>query len=387
MSIVMGIAVAGCLAWLVQAVRIILHTLRLPAIMRLDPEPPPVWPTVSALMPARDEQATIESALATRLADDYPALQIIALDDRSTDGTGRIIGAAAARDPRVIACPIETLPPDWLGKVHALQRGLEAADGEWLLISDADVHYRPGGLRRAVAWSEAEGIDFLALVPEYDSPSFGVNLAWAAFMRVLAMVVNPQAVRDPHRRAAIGCGAFMLVRRAVLEAAGGFESLRLETTDDIALGMLLKRAGARCAFANGRGLLKVRMYQDLGAMFRGIEKNAGALVHLPLLAVVGLLGLAGVVEISPWLALAGGTGWVPWFGGASAAAATLAAVTVVRANSGRVLPGLLWPLGWVLLTAGVLRATWLLHRRGGVQWRGTFYDRDQLRRGQRFRLF
>jgi hypothetical protein len=372
--------------WGVQVLLLSVHLRHLRTIAHLDLPDPAAWPAVSALVPARDEAGSVAEALSSRLADDYPALEVIAVDDRSTDATAERIAEVAARDPRVVPLRIDTLPVGWLGKVHALARGVELARGEWLLVSDADVHLAPGGLKRAIAYCEAEELDFLALVPEFRSTSFIVDVLWTVFMRVLATFVDPAAVRSPRSRVVMGSGAFMLVRREVFDRTPGFEHLRLETTDDIALAMMMKQAGARCDFANGRGVASVSIYGGLGEFFRGVEKNAGSLVRAPFAAVVGVLLLAGLVELSPFIAFASSIAWVRYAGFVAALVATGAAVAALWTNTRMISPALLWPLGWLLVAAGILRAAWLLEQRGGVQWRGTFYSRDELRSGQRFRM-
>ena len=337
-------------------------------------------------MPARDEERAIGEALRSRLADDYPALQLIVVDDRSTDETPRIVAEVAAKDDRVVPLRIDELPAGWLGKVHALDRGVRAATGEWLLISDADVHLRRGGLRSAVAYCEAEGLDFLALVPEFRSRSRAVDVVWAVFMRVLATFVDPGAVRNPAARTAMGSGAFMLARRCVFDRTPGYAHLRMETTDDIALGLLMKRAGARCDFANGQGIASISIYDSLAEFFRGVEKNAGSLARAPFAVVVTALLVAGSIELSPFFALASGVEWVRALGRGTAVLATSATACTLWVNTRTVLPALLWPLGWLIVAVGVLRAAWLLHRNGGVMWRGTFHSREELLEGQRFRM-
>jgi hypothetical protein len=374
------------LLWLAQAGFALLHIGRLRTVAELDSPAPPIWPTVTALVPARNEEEAVAAALETRLADDYPALQLVAIDDRSTDGTGEAVARLAARDPRVVPVRIDGLPEGWLGKVHALAEGVKVATGEWLLISDADVHFASGGLRKAVAHCESEGLDFVALVPEFRSRSFVINVLWTVFMRILATFVDPAAVRDPDSRVAMGSGAFMLARRSVFERTGGFEHLRLETTDDISLGVMMKHAGARCDFANGRGIASISIYDGLGDFYRGVEKNAGALARAPFPLVAVTVLLAGVVELSPFAAIVSGIPVVRALGVLALVGATGAGVTSLWANTRMVLPALLWPVGWVLIASGILRAAWLLARRGGVMWRDTFYTRAQLIEGQRFRM-
>jgi len=379
------VALLGCVAWFAQAGLLFLHLSRLRTVSAEEYVEPNTWPTISAIVPARDEARSLGQAVESRLSDDYPCLQVIVVDDRSSDSTGAIADELAARDDRVVALRIEELPAGWLGKTHALARGIEHATGEWLLVSDADVHLAPGGLRKAMAYCEREGLDFLALVPAFRA-SFVVDVLWTVFMRVLAMLVDPAAVRDPGSKIVMGSGAFMLARRSVFDRTPGYEHLRMETTDDIGLGMMMKQAGGRCDFANGYGIASISIYHTLGEFFRGVEKNAGALAGAPFVAVAAAMLAAGYFELSPFLAIASGVTWAVWLGIAAASVATLAAVASLWVNTRTVLPALFWPIGWLLVAGGVLRAAWLLHVRGGLMWRDTFHSKEELLEGQRFRM-
>jgi len=204
------------------------------------------------------------------------------------------------------------------------------------------------------------------------------------------MAASPDAVRDPSSQVAVGCGGFTLVRRSVFDRTPGFEHLRLETADDMALGAMCKQAGARCEYMNGRRAASVSIYDGLAAFFRGIEKNGSSLARAPFAAVVLVFGLLGGLEYSPLLALGLGVGahlgWLLWLGVFATALATVANVVPLHRNTGLWAPAVLWPIGWALIVAGMLRSAWLVHRRKGVVWRGTFYPLAEVLEAQRFRL-
>jgi hypothetical protein len=384
------IVAAFCCVWFPQAAVVARNLGQMRDLAKLTPPDPPRWPSVSTIIPARNEAADIAVSLASRLADGYPNLELVVVDDRSEDETPHILAEFAARDERVRAVRIDDLPDGWLGKVHALDCGVRQATGDWLLFSDADVVIEPGMLARAVAHCEAEGFDLLALVPEFRSKSGGVDLLWAIFIRVMSMAASPDAVRNPASKVAVGSGGFTLVRRSAFDRTAGFEHLRLETADDMALGTMVKAAGARCDYVNGRGAVSVSIYDDLPAFFRGVEKNGSSLVGRPFAVVALVFALLGCVEYSPLVALGLGLGahigWLAWLGGVTALVATAATIAPLHRNTGLMLPALGWPLGWALMAGGVLRSTWLVHRRGGVMWRGTFYPIAELLDAQRFRI-
>jgi glycosyltransferase involved in cell wall biosynthesis len=198
---------------------------------------------VSVVIAARDEALSAGPALASRLADDYPDLEVVFVDDRSTDGTGDAARAAGAGDPRLRVVRVDELPQGWLGKVHALDTGAAAATGEWLLFSDADVFVERGTVRQALAYGLAESLDMVVLVPEFRTGGLIIDATWADFMRALALIVDPKAVRDPRKRAVVGSGGFNLVRRD----AGPDHLTSPQTRDDVALAAVVKKPVARSA--------------------------------------------------------------------------------------------------------------------------------------------
>lgn len=383
----LGIA---CTLVLVECGIFAVHLSHLRTLADERPPDPERWPRVSIVIAARDEVASAGAAMATRLADDYPELEIVFVDDRSSDGTGEAVSAVAQDDSRLNVVRVDELPPGWLGKVHALNAGVGAATGEWLLFSDADVHLTPGAVRLAVAYALAEGLDMIALVPEYRTGSLLVDAAWADFMRGLALAVDPKAVRDPRRRTVIGSGAFNLVKRSALERTPGFEHLRLETADDVALGKMVKDSGGLLAMLNGRGLASVAVYTSVDEYLHGIEKNGSSLAQRPFALVIAFLALILAVAYSPVLAIAVGamTGplWLLALGAVSLTVTTAAFCAALWTNTRTWVAGLLWPVGVALMVFGIGRSTYLARRRGGVVWRGTFYPLDELDAGRRFTL-
>jgi hypothetical protein len=397
---VIGALAAACVFWL-GAIHMVVRLLRgVPVLEELAPAPPARWPSLSVIVPACDEAATLADATRSRLASDYPDLEVVLVDDRSRDATPAVVDALAAGDPRVRALHVRELPEGWLGKVHAMHRGVAAARGEWLLFTDADVHLAPDTLRRAVAHAEAAGLDHLVVLPQVRPSGLLLDAAIACFARVFTLGSRLWAVSDPESDASIGVGAFNLVRRSALVRMGGLPRVRLAVADDVLLGQLLKRSGARQAAVNGRHHVMLHWYRSVGEMLAGLEKGlygyagqcrpwrlflAGPLLLLldlaPLLAL--LLPLSGAVGAT--LPLPGADPavafplWLAWLGGAAVAAGALASVVGARWIGSPLRPLLLLPAGSVLLCAMFLRAGFMGWRRGGVLWRGTFYPAVELR--------
>ena len=318
---------------------------------------------------------------------DYPRLEILLVNDRSTDETGELIDRIAAGNPRVRAIHITDLPAGWLGKVHALDRGCQAAGGQWLLLTDADVHFAPGALRRVVAWSVHRQLDHLAVAPEIWPSSLLLDAAVFAFLRTFCVGMRIWAVEDPRSGAYIGVGAFNLLRREAFERTAGFEWLRLEVADDVGLGLLMKQSGARCGVLNATGQIGLHWYPSLAAMLVGTEKAYGSLAGCRVWRMLAAGAAGTLLDSAPWLTLAAAVYYQsPWLAAAAVVmilAHVVSAVTLSRWAGCRVLPGLLTPLTIPFAIVAVLRTTWLGWRRGGVVWRGTLYPSRVLREGKR----
>jgi glycosyltransferase involved in cell wall biosynthesis len=373
----------GTLYWLTMALLQLRVVRSVPSIQGLRAPPPRKWPRLSLIMPARDEEHTLEPALRSKLGNTYPELELVLVDDRSTDATGAVADAFARTEPRLQVVHVEHLPEGWLGKVHAMQRGLERASGEWLLFSDADVHLAPGTLERVIAHAEHEGLDHVCVLPSITGSGFVLQATISSFLRLICVGARLWAVPDPRSSAAVGIGAFNLVRRSALERTPGLEWLKMEIGDDIALGVMLKTSGARQAVLNGRSEVSLEFYPSLRALMRSLEKN-GASVPFPLLLASNLVFvvlecglLAGLLSGHPPLVLLGAGAW------ALASAVTVGFCQWLGLSRGSaLLPffGIL-PLTWAMSRSGVLALV-----RGGVLWRGTFYPTSLVRAGMRLKL-
>jgi hypothetical protein len=381
-----GLIGLGLVYWLVVVV-LALRALR--GLVTLGGAGPPAlerWPRVTMVIPARNEAATIAAAMQTKLTQDYPDLEIIVVNDRSTDETGTLIDALAREHPRIKAHHIKHLPDGWLGKVNALERGTAMASGEWLLFTDADVHLKPHAVSTAVAYCEQRGLDQLGLLPRLRPVGLLLDVTLAAFVRYVLVLARPWAVRDPRSGVGAGVGAFNLVRRSALERSAGFDSIKLDVADDVALGLTVKRAGANCELALGRDLLGVEFYPSLSAYVVGSER-AAVLLEFRLLRAVLVPTLLLLLELSPFLGL-----WpmgVPalQFASAVAAVASLVlSIVVARAAGNALLPSLLVPVGSVICAANVFRAGVLGWLRQSLSWRGTTYPAKALIAGRRYHL-
>lgn len=381
-------AIASCTYWWFSSVRIVRALRYVPLLGDLAPPDPPRWPKVSLIVPACNEADTLARAVSSRLDDDYPDLEVVLVDDRSTDGTGAVVDAFAARDARVIPVHVTSLPDGWLGKLNALHAGVGHAHGEFLLFSDADVAFAPGTLRRTVALCEARAIDHLAAFPRFLGGSLWLDAAIDAFGATFVTGIDLAAIEDPRSRTAIGGGVFALVRRVAFDRTAGFEWLKLEVADDVALGQMLKDSGARPMLVNARDFVSLSWYRSIGEMARGLEKNLfGILGRYRMLQLLSLCALMTFFLVGPLAGLAlSPQCWVRWVCAASLCAGLCTQLALDRWLGRNVLRGLLAPLGALMLIVMALRAGVLSLRRGGIIWRGTLYPTVLLRAGMRVRF-
>ena len=348
---------------------------------------PERWPSVSVVVAACDEADRIEPAARTLLAQDYDEIEIVLVDDRSTDETGEIIDRLAAGDARARVVHVTELPDGWLGKVNALRRGAAECSGEYLLLTDADVHFEPRAVRRAIAYCCARELDHLAALPTLWPRSLLLDAVLGQSIRQLMCGARAWLVKDPASSAAVGIGAFNLLRREALEQAGGLEWVRMEVADDFGLGLAMKRSGARCEVVNAFALAGLYWYRTMSEAARGGEKAYATVSNFSLARTVVIVLIMGALELSPILALLP-LAFAPLRAVGLAGLAVLAAFVATAMLMGQwsrrpPLRALLGPLTTPISAVALLRAAVLGRRRGGILWRGTLYPTEALRAGKR----
>jgi hypothetical protein len=337
-----------------------------------------VPPRVSVVVAARDEAARIENTVRHVLAQQGVTVELIVVDDRSTDATGRILQELAAGDARLKPCRIETLPDGWLGKCHACHTGAGTATGDWILFTDADCWIKPDVLARALAVAEREKVDHIALTPGVASPTTGAGAWHLLFLMTVTDWISAVNRDRPGRY--LGIGAFNLMRASAYRACGGYEALRLTVLDDMKLGLLLRRSGHRTRAYLGGDDVECHWGTTVPDMVKVMEKNYFAALEFRLAVALGL-GLGGLLV---WLAAIVG----PFTGTRAGLAAGLALWVVMLPNAilARRLGislrrAVLAPLMFPALFYALLVSTLVTVRQGGIRWRGTFYSLEQLRAG------
>jgi hypothetical protein len=358
--------------WLLGLVHLILNRLLAGSIEAAGaPEPSP-WPAVSIVVPARDEEAGIAEAVASFCSQDYPRLEVIVVDDGSTDATPGILAELGERFSNLRVVRGEEPPPGWLGKVNALERGRREANGDWIIFSDADIVYERSLVRHAVSYAAAEDAGMLFLMPRL---LVGGAIEAAVMSTLpLAFAILPVYLITKTRLKwfAAGSGVFNMAKREALDACGAFECLKEAVVDDVGLGYKIKAAGYKIAFAFALDSLRVRMYAGARETIAGFTKNCYPGLRVVPASIPVILALGFFVSFLPYFGAAAAIGGA--IAPAPAAAALLAMHAVFAAIAA------LFRLPWGIVFLNPVREGiwwWILarsflsyHFGGGVLWRG-----------------
>jgi hopene-associated glycosyltransferase HpnB len=265
------------------------------------PPEPASWPSVDILVPARNESAVLPRTLPALLAQDYPgAWRVLVVDDRSSDATARAAAAATL-------IPGAALPEGWAGKVWAMQQGAAASSAAYLLLTDADILHAPGSLRRLVAESEAGGLALNSRMARLRCESPAERLLIPAFVWFFGLLYPMRRVNDPASAAAAAAGGCVLLRRAALDRAGGFESIQGEIIDDVNLARRIKGSGGALRLSLSRDDVRsLREYPALGTVWSMVRRTAFTELKQSWLLLAGVLGTLTLMFAAPPLLLAGG---------------------------------------------------------------------------------
>ena len=337
--------------------------------------------SVSVIVAARDESRRIETCLRSLLNSDHPSLEVVAVNDRSTDQTGAIMDRLAADDRRLRVIHIDQLPEGWLGKTNALHQGACRTDSRFLLFTDGDIVFAPDVIRLAVEWMERRGLDHLCLVPKILPGGWFEDSLVTYFGFVFCVGLQGWLVPTGFRYAYVGIGAFNLVRRHVWDECGGHGSIRMDLLDDVKLGKLIKQSGYRQDVLRAGDGVAVRWQSSAWNVIRGLEKNAFATFDYSVFRL-GLAMLAAIALLTAPLVAVLTLSGPPSYGFAATVVLLHVLFGLVAATSGaglQVVPAF-YPAAFATVFAFVRSAVVTL-RQQGVRWRDTFYPLDELRQG------
>ena len=380
--------IAGCLLGVVWFSRLVDAALGVPSIADISR---PEWnrtssnnPRVSIIVPARNEEHDIEQTLRRLLALDYDNYEVIAVDDRSSDRTGEIITRLASSPEAqgiLKAVNIEALPSGWVGKTHAMWTAGQQATGNWLLFTDADVQFKPDSVRRAIAYAEADRADHVVLLPRMIMNQPGEKMMTAFFHTLFVFGHRPWKVADPSARDHMGVGAFNLIRRSVYEAIGTYQALRMEILDDMKLGKVVKNAGYAQRNVFGADLISIRWAKGALGMVNNLTKNFYAVMSFQWPRTLASCVALVFLNVWPFVGVLLAHGWARL--AYAIALASMFSIYVGISKHADVPPYYfaLHPVSTTLFVYTMLRSMILTLGRGGVDWHGTFYPLEELRRG------
>lgn len=339
-----------------------------------------VGQTVSVIIAARNEASRLEQSIQRLLDQREIEFELVIVDDRSGDDTGRIARAAAVRDPRVQYVRVDDLPDGWLGKCHACWQGAQRATGNWLLFTDGDIHMSPDVIARAVAVSKEESAHHLTLFPGILAERLGVRVAILGQAQLFTLYTSPETINADRSNRWVGIGAFNLICREAYDAIGGHETLKMEVVDDMKMGFLVRRHGFRQRVYAGISDVQADWAQSVMGVVRALEKNWFAATEFNLVGSIASFVLIPATILgalaAPWFA-----GWAGWPVLGCLLLVCAQSWTLCRRFQWPAYLALLTPLGWLIFVSAGVWSVFTTMRQGGIRWRDSFYPLDELKRG------
>jgi glycosyltransferase involved in cell wall biosynthesis len=332
---------------------------------------------VSAIVPARDEEAVIAACIAS-LAPQPEILEILVVDDQSTDRTAAIVQQAMPESAKLRLLHTRELPAGWVGKNNAVWQGAKEARGEWLLFTDADAVHAADSAQRGLAIAAQENAVMVSFSPEQLMETWYEKALIPFIYCRLASHFSYDDVNNAHNSAAAANGQFLLIRRDVYESAGGHAAVASEVLEDVALAKRIKSSGQRIWFGSGQGIVRVRMYRSFSAMWEGWKKNLYPLMGgTPEAIGREYLRTIGPVLATYIAAVTTGALFGNWLTALGVLLAGIVATAVAydgelrRTHFSHRLVWYEFPAR--LLFARLLWASYRSHRRGKLKWKGREY--------------
>lgn len=372
------VALLCVVAWLYHAreIRLLGHIQRLTSVKFIES-----FPRLSIVIPARNEEKTIRAALETVITTEYPNLEIIVVNDRSTDSTGTILDVFKEFHSNVKVVHIKSLPSGWLGKNHALHQGAThvSKDSKWILFTDADVHFQRMALKRAVSMAEQGSLDHLTILPRMDEHSHILGIVLLATLTAFMMFMKPWKVRSSAGYYA-GIGPFNLVRASFYNQHGGHSMLKMRPDDDMMLGKHIKKSGGVSDYAFSNGEIHFSWYESVTELINGLSKNTYANLEYSLVVTAVAVILHLVMFIWPFFAVVTTTSGIIRLMSSVSILSMFGVAYFVSMNvRGSLVYAIGIPIGILVVVYILIRTVIVTHYQGGIVWRDTLYHLKELK--------
>lgn len=338
-------------------------------------------PRVSLIVPACNEEDAIGPALQTLLDQDYPNLEIIVVDDRSTDDTGRVVSDLATNGQHDLhLLRVDHLPPGWMGKSHALHIGTQRASGEILLFTDADIRMEKTSISRAVSLMINEHLDHIPVIFHPLGGNWLLNAMILDAASGLLSIFKPWQVNNAKSRCFMGVGAFNMIRLGCYRDCGGHRAIQMHPIDDLMLGKLVKTNGFKQKCLLGNEMITVYWYKSASDMIAGLMKNSFSIFHYRLWLAAAAIVFIFIVDLLPLVGMFAPIGFASYLCMASVGlriagftfGAVLCSMSPVTVIGAVVSPF----INMFIIARAALKTT----REHGITWRGTFYSLKKLRK-------
>ena len=334
------------------------------------------YPSLSIVIPACNEEESIEQTVTRLLNQDYPNLELIVVNDRSTDSTGAILTELDTKYSKLKVVTIADLPPNWLGKNHAIHQGCKHATGEWILLTDADIMFSPDSLKKTLSYSLENKLDHLTILPDIVNRGFFFRGFFSLFMFMMTITFATKKFA--------GFGPFNLLKRSVYEVIGGYEAISMFVMDDLSLGQLISEKGYKQNFGYSKGLISVKFYDNLTGIFKGFEKNFFASTNYGVIAMLIMCCFLIFLHAYPFVGIFVGPPFARVL-----CSVPLITLFVIYHYGNRYIDApavnfFIHPISALLYIGVLLNSMVKTLRRGGINWRGTFYSLKELRKHASF---
>jgi glycosyltransferase involved in cell wall biosynthesis len=339
-------------------------------------------PSVVIIIAVRNEEHALREALTSVCNLNYSNYKVLVVNDRSTDNSGKILLELQAKYDKLTVITIDTLPPGWLGKNHALYTGAGSSHQEYILFTDADVLYHKDVLTKAMNYCVKNNLDHLTILPGIISASPALKSIILTFVIMLTALQRPWAAKIKTSKTSMGVGAFNLVKRQAYDRAGTHKTIAMRPDDDLKLAAFLKATGSSSDALYGLGELQVEWYANVGEFIGGLMKNVFSGFNYNVFkASGGTLGiLLFFVFPLPVILIFGN------FPERILAISILVFQCILYGkmpgSNGKWRFGFMSIYGGIIIVYTIIKSTIITIRDGGIYWRDTFYSLTELRKNK-----